>query len=148
MIDCFLRNSYACVLFERLSHVIYQESHVYSWNLGRIDLVHFWNFEISLVSLGRFFFFFFFQKSELGKFIPNFLLTHVITSTNISDKQIYLTSTSLVNIEKVSLPKGNRYLYLGVPPSSLKCMQGHMPKYKHLLNPGSVESVKLFKKKQ
>ena len=85
-----------------------------------------------------FFFFFFFQKSELGKFIPNFLLTHVITSTNISDKQIYLTSTSLVNIEKVSLPKGNRYLYLGVPPSSLKCMQGHMPKYKHLLSPGSV----------
>ena len=29
-IDCFLYNSYPCVLFESLSHVINQESHVYS----------------------------------------------------------------------------------------------------------------------
>ena len=46
LIDCFLCNSYPCVLFESLSHVINQESHVYSWNLGKIYLVHFlklWN---------------------------------------------------------------------------------------------------------
>ena len=30
LIDCFLCNSYPCVLFESLSHVINQESHVYS----------------------------------------------------------------------------------------------------------------------
>ena len=29
LIDCFLCNSYSCVLFESLSHVIDQESHVY-----------------------------------------------------------------------------------------------------------------------
>ena len=29
LIDCFLCNSYPCVLFESLSHVINQESHVY-----------------------------------------------------------------------------------------------------------------------
>ena len=56
-IDCFLCNSYPCVLFGSLSHVINQESHVYSWNLGKIYLVHFL------------------------KFIPNFPLKHVITST-------------------------------------------------------------------
>ena len=58
-------------------HVINQESHVYSWNLGKIYLVHFWKFwnpphftqEISK-----------FQKSELGKFILP--LKHLITSTN------------------------------------------------------------------
>ena len=53
-IDCFLCNSYPCVLFESLSHVINQESHVYSWNLGKIYLVRFLKFWISLVSLGRF----------------------------------------------------------------------------------------------
>ena len=37
----FLCNSYPCVLFESLSHKINQESHVYSWNLGKIYLVHF-----------------------------------------------------------------------------------------------------------
>ena len=69
--DCFLCNSYPCV-----SHVINQESHVYSGNLGKIYLVpflKFWNLprftrEISKV-----------QKSELGKFIPNLPLKHVIT---------------------------------------------------------------------
>ena len=61
----FLCNSYPCVLFESLSHVINQESHVYSWNLG--NLPHS--------------FFQLFQKSELGKFIPNFPLKYVITST-------------------------------------------------------------------
>ena len=44
LIDCFLCNSYPCVLFESLSHVINQESHVYSWNLGKIYLVHFLKF--------------------------------------------------------------------------------------------------------
>ena len=34
-IDCFLCNSYPCVLFESLSHVINKESHVYSENLPR-----------------------------------------------------------------------------------------------------------------
>ena len=46
-----------------------QESHVYLWNLGEIYLVHFLTFWKC-------------QKSELGKFIPNFPLKHVITSTN------------------------------------------------------------------
>ena len=41
LIDCFLSNSYSCVLFESLSHVINQESHVYWWYLGKIYLVHF-----------------------------------------------------------------------------------------------------------
>ena len=41
LIDCFLCNSYPCVLFESLSHVINQESHVCWWYLGKIYLVHF-----------------------------------------------------------------------------------------------------------
>ena len=41
-IDCFLCNSYPCVLFESLSRVINQESHVYSWNLGKTYLLHMW----------------------------------------------------------------------------------------------------------
>ena len=69
LIDYFLRNSYPCVVSESLSHVINQESNVYSWNLGKIYLVHFLKFWKL-------------QKSELGKFIPNFPLKHVITSTN------------------------------------------------------------------
>ena len=44
LIDCFLCNSYPCVLFESLSHVINPESHVYSWNLGKIYLVHYLKF--------------------------------------------------------------------------------------------------------
>ena len=58
LMDCFLCNSYTCVLFESLSHVINQESHVYSRNLGKTYLVHFL------------------------KFIPNFPVKHAITSTN------------------------------------------------------------------
>ena len=54
LIDCVLCNSYPFLLIESLSHVINQESHVYSWNLGKIYLVHFWNFEISRVKWGRF----------------------------------------------------------------------------------------------
>ena len=53
LIDCFLSNSYPCVLLESLSHVINQESHVYSWNFGKIYLVHFlkfWNLKISRFS--------------------------------------------------------------------------------------------------
>ena len=41
------------MLFESLSHVINQESHVYSWNFGKIYLVLFLKFWY-LVSLGRF----------------------------------------------------------------------------------------------
>ena len=70
LIDSFLCNSYPCVLFESLSHVINQESHVYWWNLGKICLVQFLKF------------------CGLGKFIPNFLLKHVITSTN---KDVFVT---------------------------------------------------------
>ena len=42
----FLCNSYRCVLFESLSHVINQESRVYSWNFVKNYLLHFlkvWN---------------------------------------------------------------------------------------------------------
>ena len=44
----WLCNSYPSVPFESLSHVINQESLVYSWNLGKIHLVHFlkfWNLQ-------------------------------------------------------------------------------------------------------
>ena len=44
LIDCFLCNSYPCMLFESLSHVINQESHVYSRNFGKIYLVYFLKF--------------------------------------------------------------------------------------------------------
>ena len=44
LIDRYLSNSYPYVLFESLSHVIKQESHVYSWNLGKIYLPHFVKF--------------------------------------------------------------------------------------------------------
>ena len=80
LIDCFLCNSYPSVLFESLSHVINQESHVYSWNLGKIYLVHFfkfWNLPRFTREILKF------QKSELGKFIRNFPVKHVITSSNI-----------------------------------------------------------------
>ena len=76
----FLSNSYPCVLFVSLSYVINQESHVNSWNLGKIYLVHFlkfWNLPRFTREIWKF------QKSELGKFIPNFPLKHVITSTNL-----------------------------------------------------------------
>ena len=60
LIDTFLCNSYLCVLFESLSHVINQKSNVYSWNLGKI------------------------YRVDFLKFIPNFPLKHVITSTNLN----------------------------------------------------------------
>ena len=80
LIDYFLCNSYPCVLFDSLSHVIHQESHVYSWNFGKIYLVYFfkfWNLPRFNWEISKF------QKSELGKFIPNFPLKHMITSTNL-----------------------------------------------------------------
>ena len=64
LIDCFLCNSYPCVLFESLSHEINQEPYVTR--------------EISK-----------FQKSELGKFIPNFPLKHMITGTNLVMKNVF-----------------------------------------------------------
>ena len=36
LIDCFLSNSYPCVVFESLLHLINQKSHAYSWNVGKI----------------------------------------------------------------------------------------------------------------
>ena len=71
LIDSFLCNSYPCVLFESLSHAINQKSHVYSWNLGKIYLAQFlkfWNLLCFIREILQF------QKSELGRFIPNFLL--------------------------------------------------------------------------
>ena len=68
LIDYFLCNSCPRVLFESLSHVINQESHVYSWNLGKIYLIHFlkcWNLPRFTRKISEF------QKSALGKFIPN-----------------------------------------------------------------------------
>ena len=70
LIDCFLCNSYSCVLFESMSHVINQESHVYSWNLALSR-----SFYEILKSQS-------FTENELGKFISNFPLKHMITSTN------------------------------------------------------------------
>ena len=69
-IDCFWCNSYPCVLFESLSHVINEESHVYSGNSGKIYLIHFL------------------------KFIRNFPLKHVITSTNWLQYPSCVCSTS------------------------------------------------------
>ena len=63
----FLCNSYPCVIFESLSHVIKQESHVYSWNLGKIYLVYFLKF---------------WNLGWKGNFFLNFTNKHVITSTN------------------------------------------------------------------
>ena len=60
---------------EILTFVINQESHVYSWNLGKIYLVHFlkfWNRPRFTREISKF------QKSELGKIITNFRLKHVI----------------------------------------------------------------------
>ena len=73
---------YPCVLFESLSHVINQQSHVYSWNFGEMYLVHlvkFWNLPCFTREIWKF------QKSELGEFVPNFPVKHVITSTNLTD---------------------------------------------------------------
>ena len=67
----------------RARHVIDQESHIYSWNFGKIYLVHFLKFWISF----KIFLISKFQKSELGKFIPNFPLKHVITNTNFERRQ-------------------------------------------------------------
>ena len=80
LIDWRLCNFYPCMLFESLSHVFNQESHVYSWNLGKICLVHFskfWYLPRFTWEISKF------QKNELGKFIPNFSFKNVITSTNI-----------------------------------------------------------------
>ena len=86
--DCFLCNSYHCVLFESLSNVINQESHVYSWNLGKIYLAHFLKFS-NLEPFSNFRFHNFRKKSELCKFIPKFPLKHVITSTSLFIYKLY-----------------------------------------------------------
>ena len=44
LIDRFLCNSDAYVLFESLSLVINQESHIYSRNLGKVYLAYFLKF--------------------------------------------------------------------------------------------------------
>ena len=106
-IDCFLCNYYPCVLFESLSHVINQESNVYSWNFGKIYLFYylkFWNLPHFTREISKF------QKSVLGKFIPNFPLKHVITSTyftensvsfNILDKLSVILHAIIYNIDYI-----------------------------------------------
>ena len=47
---------------------------------GKFTLLIFWNFEISFFEISKL------QKSELGKFIPNFPLRHVITITNFPEE--------------------------------------------------------------
>ena len=79
LIDCFLCNSYPCVLFESFSHVINQESCLFvkfGENLPCSFLI-FWNFARFTREISKF------QKSELDKFISNLALKHVITSTNL-----------------------------------------------------------------
>ena len=97
LIDCFLCNPYPFVLFESLSHVINQESHTSSWSLGKIYLVHFlkfWNLPCFTQEISKS------AESELGKFIPNFPLKHVITSTNnlfISFLNLFISLIKLKN---------------------------------------------------
>ena len=78
LIDCFLCNSYPFVLVESLSQVINQESRFFvklGENLPRSFFKILKSPERNEETK--------FQKSELGKFIPNFPLKHVITSTNL-----------------------------------------------------------------
>ena len=52
--DCFLCNSYPCVLFESLLLSL-TRNHMFIPEIwGKFTSLIFWNFEISLVSLGRF----------------------------------------------------------------------------------------------
>ena len=72
LINCF------CVILTlvcslRACHMlIKQESHVYLWKIYLAHFLKFGNLQNSK-----------FQKSELGKFIPNFPLKHVSTSTKL-----------------------------------------------------------------
>ena len=108
--DCFLCNSYPCVLFKGLSYVINQESHVCSCYLGKIYPVHFskfWNLPCFTRKISKF------QKSELGKSIPNFPLKHVITSTNYYYQIIIIIiiwNILQVHATKPSV-KGNFYFF-------------------------------------
>ena len=74
----FFCNSYTCVLFESLSHVINQESRLFV-KLGE-------NLPGSFFEILKYPLFYWeiskSEKSELDKFIQNFPLEHVITSTN------------------------------------------------------------------
>ena len=66
----------------RACHMWLSRNHMFICEIwGKFTSFLFWNFEISLASLERFQNF---KKSELGKFIPNLPLKHVITSTNIA----------------------------------------------------------------
>ena len=53
LVDCFLCNCYPWLLFESLSHVINQESDVYSWNLEKIYLVHFLKFFLKFFKISK-----------------------------------------------------------------------------------------------
>ena len=69
---CSLR---ACHMWLTRNHMFIREI------LGKYTAFIFWNFEISKISK--------FQKSELGKFIPNFPLKHAITSTDYLDWRLW-----------------------------------------------------------
>ena len=92
LIDTFLCNSYLCVLFESLSHAINQKSNVYSWNLGKI------------------------YRVDFLKFIPNFPLKHVITSTNLNVIRCEL-------VPFLQFKKREKHLLLHEYFSSFSCVQ-------------------------
>ena len=85
---------FLCVLFlplvcsYRACNVINQESHVYSWHLGKIYFVYFlkfWNLPRFIREISKF------RKSKLGKCIPNFPLKHVITNTTFFEVSMMLS---------------------------------------------------------
>ena len=62
----------------RACHMWLTRNHMFICEIwGKFTLFIFWNFRISLVSLGSF------QNFKKVEFIPNFPLKHVITSTNL-----------------------------------------------------------------
>ena len=88
---CSLR---ACHMWLTRNHMFIREI----W--GKFTSFIFWNFEISK-----------FQKSELGKFIPNFPLKHVITSTNLLHifRTSFFKNTSewlfLISVQLILFPR-------------------------------------------
>ena len=71
LINCCLCYSYPYVLCESLSHVINQESHVYTWNVGKIYLISLERFKnVKKVN-----------SVNLSQISPH---KHVITGTNLT----------------------------------------------------------------
>ena len=98
------------MLFQWLPHVINQESHVYSWDLGKIYLAHFlnfWNLPPFTREISKF------QKSELGKFIPNFLLKDVVTSTYCS-YNAFIKIRAILKLDTAIIMHNELILYLSL----------------------------------